>query len=138
MAGHDHTPEIHEHADAWHHHSAAEGMPQHEHASIVDAGALIKWFIGTSIILVVLIVALCMYFFRYNTQMRALYIENQEMAQQALTALAQAEKQLGTDGKPPEAFEYTALNKQARTVQTPIQKAMDDTVKRYQSASKPK
>jgi hypothetical protein len=134
MAGHDHTPEIHEHADAWHHHSAAEGMPQHEHASIVDAGALIKWFVGSTVVLVVLILALCMYFFRYNTQMRALYIENQEMAQQALTDIAKAEKQLGTDGKP---FEYTAVNKQTRAVQIPIDQAMKQTVQRYNAGKKP-
>jgi flagellar basal body-associated protein FliL len=128
MAGHDHTPEIHEHADAWHHHTPEEGLPQHEHAAIVNAGALLKWFIGITVVLVVVILALCMYFFRYSTQMRALYVENQELAKQAMTDIAKAEAQLGTDGKP---FAYTALNKQTRTVQIPIEQAMKQTVARY-------
>lgn len=37
---HPHTPEPSEHADVWHHHSAAEGMPQHEHGSRANPAAL--------------------------------------------------------------------------------------------------
>ncbi|HYE62773.1 MAG TPA: hypothetical protein VD997_12325 [Phycisphaerales bacterium] len=125
---HDHTPEIHEHADAWHHHIPEEGMPQHEHAAKVDSGALIKWFIGITVLLVVVVLALKMYFTKFTTQMRRTYVETTEIAQGAKTALAAAEATLGTDGRP---FTYKVANKQARTVQLPIDTAIKRTVERY-------
>ena len=37
---HPHTPEPSEHADSWHHHARAEGLPQHEHGSRANPAAV--------------------------------------------------------------------------------------------------
>lgn len=129
MAGHDHTPEIHEHADAWHHHIPEEGMPQHEHAAKVDSGALVKWFIGITVLLVVVILALKMYFTKFTTQMRRTYVETTELTANSKTAIHAAEATLGTDGKP---YTYKVVDKKAKTVQIPIDLAMKRTVEKYQ------
>lgn len=136
MAGHDHTPVIHEHADAWHHHTADEGMPQHEHAGIVDAGAIMKWLVAIVVSLLVTIVALKMYFTHYTNQLRTdPIVGNETIASSdvANTARAHAESRLGTDGR---SFQYTAADKKARTVQLPIDAAMRRTVEKYQQNDK--
>ncbi len=131
MSGHDHTPVIHEHADAWHHHTSEEGLPQHEHSSIVDASALIKWFFGTGILLVVVIIALGMYFTRYKTQMRMEFVETIEASGPASTARADAEHLLGVDAR--NDYKYTPADKKARTVHLPIDQAMSKTVEKYKT-----
>jgi len=132
MAGHDHTPEIHEHTDSWHHHEAAEGLPQHEHTAKADAGALVKWFFGIVVLLAIILVALGMYFSSYTTRLRERTVETQELAATAKTTLAAAEAKLGTDGKP---FKYTAGDKKARTIQIPIDTAIKRTVEKYQKTT---
>jgi hypothetical protein len=129
MAGHDHTPEIHEHADAWHHHIPEEGMPQHEHAAKVDSGALIKWFVGTTVLLIVTIVALKMYFTKYTTEMRRTSVETTKMGEKARTSLAEAEAALGIDGQP---FKHRIVDKKTKAVQLPLDEAIARTVKKYE------
>jgi hypothetical protein len=134
MAGHDHTPEIHEHADAWHHHIPEEGMPQHEHAAKVDSGALIQWFVGITVLLVVTIIALKMYFTKYTTEMRRTSVETSEMALKSHNVYKDAEEALGTTGGP---FKYRITNKQARTVQLPISEGIQRTLAKYQGQQGP-
>src|SRR3954470_23386255 len=133
MAGHDHTPAIHAHADAWHHHSSAEGAPQHEHASIADAGALARWIVLIILTMGVVILALVMYFKSYATQRRAAIVETINSSAGANTARADAEARLGSDGHPLSQYQYGFADKPAHKVQLPIEQAMQKTVERYQN-----
>jgi hypothetical protein len=129
MAGHDHTPAVHEHADEWHHHTAAEGRPQHEHAAIANPGALIKWFLAIVVTLVVTLMALVMYFKSYYaTVVRPSVIETTDLSRPAMTSREEAERRLGVGQA---RYEYKPADPQARTVQLPIEQAMQKTVERY-------
>jgi hypothetical protein len=131
MAGHDHTQAVQEHSDEWHHHSAAEGRPQHEHAAIANPGALLKWFMLIVIALVVTLVALIMYFQNYySTVMRPAVIETTNLSTGANTARASAESRLGTN-EPISKYQYKPADPKARTVQIHIEQAMQKTIEKY-------
>ena len=134
MSGHEHTPAVHDHADSWHHHEAAEGMPQHEHAGVADPVAIARWFTGILIAVVGLIIVLSVYFVKYTTKMRHERIETFGwISKEAAAARAQAEGQLGMAGAPP-AYEWA--DPAAGRVQIPIDQAMNEVVAKYAAKKK--
>lgn len=133
MSGHDQTPQHHEHTDDWHHHSAAEGVPQHEHASIANPSVLIHWLILIGASMIVVITALAMYFGRaYNeerqTKIETLYFYDNYGA----PPRDAAESTLGVN-TPLDHYSYKAANAQNHTVQLPIEQAMKKVVDKYQA-----
>ncbi|MBL9002202.1 MAG: hypothetical protein JNK25_13805 [Phycisphaerae bacterium] len=135
MSGHEHTPAVHDHADAWHHHDATEGMPQREHAGVADPMAIARWFTGILIVVVGLIIILSVYFVKYTTQMRHDRIETFGwISKDAATARAQAEARLGMTGGP---FLFEWSDAAAGTVQLPIEQAMSKVVSKYADSVKP-
>lgn len=65
------------HVDAWHHHTAEEGEPQHEHGGIAKTGVIFAWFLGGVIFLVGTIGVIIAYFDKYSTEQRVQLIEAQ-------------------------------------------------------------
>src|SRR5689334_4610591 len=128
MAGHDHTPDLHEHSDQWHHHSAVEGAPQVEHASVANPHVLIHWLVLISIAMIVVIAALGMYFGKYYDQVRREKVETLVFYDEnAKPRLIEAEGKLGI-GKRSEDYVYHAAT--ANTVQIPIEQAMNKVLAR--------
>lgn len=132
MSGHNHTPEVHEHADAWHHHSDAEGLPQQEHMATLNTLAIARWGLAITVMLVVFVVATGMYFSKYTARLRTERQEREAWA--GLAAEAQglrdsAEAVLSTGGKPET---YSWVSDQEGRVQLPIDKAMRKVVQRYE------
>lgn len=63
---HGHTPEVHGHADDWHHHDpSGEGIPQSEHGSIASPATITKWYVGLVGGVAISILALAMYYASY-------------------------------------------------------------------------
>jgi hypothetical protein len=134
MAGHDHTQVVHDHADSWHHHTSAEGRPQHEHASVANPHVLIHWFFLIVISGIVVIVSLLMYFGKMYNTTRQQRVETLQFYQEnAWPRVRDAEAALGTD-RPLSQFVFRAADRQAHTVQLPIEEAMKRVVARYQSS----
>jgi hypothetical protein len=132
MAGHDHTPDVHEHTDQWHHHSSAEGVPQVEHASVANPHVLIHWLILISIAMIVVIAALGMYFGKYYDQVRREKVETLYFYDNfGNPPREKAEGDLGV-GKPVSQFVYHAAS--ATTVQLPIEQAMNKVIAKYGSS----
>jgi hypothetical protein len=129
MGSHEHTPHAvtsgsHSggHADAWHHHGAEEGRPQAEHGAIANPGVLVRWFVLIVVTLVAVVLALMVYFQHYITNEKAIRIENTALAGGAQSAKTQAEGELSR---------YKPLDKDAGTVQIPIDQAMQKVVEKY-------
>lgn len=131
MSGHNHTPEVQEHADSWHHHSLAEGMPQHEHASMLNIRIITLWGVATSVGLILFMLAIAMYFTRYTTALR--HEREERTAWQGLSRNARetreaAEAVLSTGGKR-ETFSW--VQESEGKVQIPIERAMQRVVETY-------
>lgn len=122
MSSHEHSS--HGHADDWHHHSAAEGVPQHEHAATINTK-------NTFVVLVVIfgftaffILVTVLYF---NVSVRHLQVARIETiggANLFNTTKSQMEAELSTFG---------VVDPATKTVRIPIDRAIDRVVKRYQS-----
>lgn len=132
MAHHQHTPELHEHVDPWHHHSAAEGLPQHEHTGVVNTSMLMRWFVLIVVVLAGVLVAISLYFTSTVTQLKAQLIETNVLAADANLKKAEAMKVLSMDG--PASYSWSDAD--AGKVQIPIRQAMDKVVARYSGPAK--
>ena len=131
MAGHDHTQVVHDHADSWHHHSAAEGRPQHEHTAIANPSVLFHWFLLIVVSGITVIVALMMFFGKTYNLARREKIETLYFYDNfAAPARDKAEGLLGVD-KPLSQYTYHPADAQAHTVQLPIEEAMNRVVQKY-------
>jgi hypothetical protein len=128
MSGHEHTPAVHGHADAWHHHERAEGMPQREHVSMINSGLIVRWFVGILIFVVGLVVVVSTYFAKYATQLRAERVETTFFSRDATLARKEAEATLGI-GSPGQAYRW--VDSTTGQVQLPIEQAMTKVVERY-------
>lgn len=119
------------HADEWHQHSAAEGLPQVEHAGSVDTKAVAYWFVAIIIFVAVLSVIIAVYFNSVTSQLRAERIETTLIAQEANAAKAQAEATMGFNGQ---SGTYTWADAKAGAVQIPIEEAMKKVQAKYNAA----
>jgi hypothetical protein len=138
MSGHEHTPPVHDHADSWHHHEAAEGMPQAEHAGVADPMAIARWFTIILVAVVALIVIISVYFVKYTTRMRHERIETFGwISKDAVAAKKHAEGVLGEAGGP---ITYEWADPASGLVRIPIDAAMKKVVAEYSTrgSEKPK
>src|SRR5690606_28194427 len=107
--------EAHGH-DAWHQHTAAEGVPQHEHGAHTSAKALGLTFIIMVFGVIAVILVLVLYFNSYVSGYKARQQETTAMMEPAFNAKIAARKQL-------EEFGWADAN--AGTVRIPLDRAID-------------
>ncbi|GJQ29949.1 MAG: hypothetical protein HBSAPP03_18330 [Phycisphaerae bacterium] len=133
MSGHNTTPEVHEHADSWHHHEATEGLPQTEHLAVLNVTSISIWGAFTTVALVVVMVALGMYFSSYTTAHKQDKEERQGW--QHLSAPARAARDSAEAVLSVGAYkgneEYSWSPEGGDRVQIPIGKAMEKVVADY-------
>lgn len=121
-AQHGHyTPEKHEHADDWHHHGSEEGVPQAEHAGIVNPFTVGKWFILIVVSVIATVAVLYLYFTHYTTQQKAKFIETVSWSAEAAAYKARMEGEL--TGKA-EWLDH-------ERIRIPVSDAMSKVVKEY-------
>lgn len=138
--GHGHTPEVHGHADEWHHHEAAEGEPQRENASSMNTRNVAISFVVLCVTIGGVVLALVMLFDSYSTTTMARLKETTQSSQEYLTYRASAERVLGMGGQ---AGEYNwagaagggeAAGEPA--VQIPIDAAKRKVIEQYQKVGR--
>jgi hypothetical protein len=129
MSAHDHAA----HADDWHHHGKAEGVPQAEHTADINSSLIAKWFIGIMIAVVVLVVIVSVYFDSVATQLRASRVETTVSSKAALDARAEADRVLGNNGAPPV---YGWSDAEKGTVQMPIEYGKNKVIEKYNTPAK--
>lgn len=128
MSVHAHTPEVHEHADSWHHHGASEGIPQLEHGSVAEPAALIKWLVLIVAALAIVLIALFVYFDSYNHRLHAKRVETLNSAE-ANVHKAQAESRLGAAGSA--NFQYVPVENVPGKVHLPLDRAAERVIEKY-------
>ncbi|MBX3388752.1 MAG: hypothetical protein KF691_04795 [Phycisphaeraceae bacterium] len=115
--------EPHGHADAWHHHTLAEGIPQHEHAATVNTTntfvVLLVIFGFTAVFILVTV----LYFNVTVRQVQEARVETIGGAQLYNVMKSQMETDLSTFG---------VVDPATKTVRIPVDRAIDRVVKRYQ------
>lgn len=122
MAHHNHTPEVHEHVDEWHRHTADEGKPQQEHAGVISSVALLKAFVAITVTVVGLVIVLQMYYTHTVTQIKAEQMETANLAKEWTSTRAQWDAALTTAAPIGESG-----------WRIPVDKAMDRVIAKYES-----
>lgn len=112
--------------DDWHQHTAAEGMPQEEHAAQASVKALGMTFIVMTVGVIVTILLLVVYFKSYVGTYKAKVQEGTAIMQPAFEAKLAAQSKL-------ESFGW--IDRDARTVHIPIDQAMQSVINDYQNAA---
>lgn len=110
------------HADAWHHHEGAEGVPQHEHAATVDPAATLKVLVFVLGFTAIFILVTILYFNVTIRQQRESKIETTGGAEPYNAMKGQVERDLST---------YGVADPATKTVRVPLDRAIDRVVKKY-------
>jgi hypothetical protein len=121
------TPPVHEHIEEWHHHTAAEGLPQAEHGAKPNMLLLLVAFVGSVGFVGLTILATYMYFNSYTQGLRNERAETTAMGQDYRDYRAKSKKDL--EGG------YVWLNDEAARagrVTLPITTAKERVIARYQ------
>lgn len=114
----------HEAADAWHHHDlAAEGAPQSEHAAIARPAVLFQAFIAITLVVVVLVGILWVYFQNYTTALKASVIETTVLSKDYNQMKAKMDNELAG---------FSLGDAAGDKVNIPIDLAKQRVLKRYQ------
>jgi Tfp pilus assembly protein PilE len=108
--------------DAWHQHTAAEGMPQHEHASHTSTKALGLTFIIMVVGVIATILVLIAYFNSYVSTFKAERQEGTAAMKPAFEAKVAARQRLE---------EFGWVDREAGTVHIPLNNAIDKVVNEY-------
>lgn len=111
--------------DDWHQHSAADGVPQDEHAAQASVKALGMTFIIMTVGVILTILVLVAYFKSYVGSYRAKVQEGTAIMQPAFEAKLSARKHLE---------EFGWIDRDAQTVHIPLDRAMEQVVAEYQAA----
>jgi len=115
---HEHTP-----PDAWHRHSPDEGAPQAEHASQVSTVGLGVVFVSMTVMTVVLVVIVAMFFQRHIADLRRERVEIvSPIADIQIEYRQEANRELTT---------YGWVNEEAQTVRVPIESVYDTVVQEH-------
>ncbi len=114
--------ELHEVTDSWHHHTAAEGAPQHEHGSRVNTVILTFVFIAIVSVISGTITSAVLYFNRHITSLRQSQIET--------TVLAKAANEYRAAAEAAQA-KFGWADARAGAVQIPLDLARERVIKRY-------
>jgi cell division protein FtsL len=126
MAAHGHTPHVEEHADEWHHHGKEDGVPQAEHAGVINTWMLFQSFVVITVTVVVVLLAIVMYYKHYTTQQKALAIETDTTAIPTRSLKMEWNRQLG---------DYSAIGDKEGVYGIPVSEAMKKVVERYNGAA---
>lgn len=122
---HQHTPDAHEVPDAWHQHTADEGVPQEEHGGKANAALIAISLLATVAFLVMTIAVIVLYFTTYTTRLRVERVENTVLSKDQLQyKLDSAEK----------LREYSWINAETAhqdIVTIPLQDAKQKVLQRY-------
>jgi len=122
MSSHEHSS--HGHADAWHHHSSAEGVPQHEHAATINTtNTFLVLFVIFGFTAVFILVTI-LYFNVTVRHVQEARIETIGGAELFNTTKGQMEADLSTFG---------VVDPATKTVRIPVDRAIERVVKRYQT-----
>lgn len=119
---HEYMPHEHEHADAWHHHTLAEGMPQREHASHVDPLALFVALTLGAVFTVGAVVVTIIYFVQHTTDLKRDIRETTNMAAQQIEYHTGAMSQQD---------QYAWEDAEAGLVRIPVSQAMLQVARDY-------
>jgi heme/copper-type cytochrome/quinol oxidase subunit 3 len=120
------TPEVHEHSDDWHHHSAQEGAPQAEHGEKPNIPILMGAFLASVAFVGATILATYLYFGVYTQTLRAERMENTALAKEFLDYRTGSSDQLTLANK-------WVSDDAARAGQAPIpiEKAKEKVIAKY-------
>lgn len=130
---HGHTPGVHEHADAWHHHNpASEGIPQAEHAGVVSTSTVTLWLTGISIIVLLTVVSMFGYFGLYLSPLRAQTEEREAWTRLSEPAIAYKRVVLDSQAEPTRLETVPGVKVVAPSMA--IGQAMDKTIAQYNAA----
>lgn len=117
------------HADDWHHHTAAEGVPQPEHAATVNARVLVITFIGIVFGVVLLVLLIVAYFNTYTSTYKAQRSEGVPDARSTyMTGRLGAEERLGKVGY---------VDRENGVVHVPLDRAVERVVTEYEGVDRP-
>ncbi len=117
------------HVDEWHHHDAAEGHAQSEHAGQVNTTIIAKWFVVIVAFVVGSIAFIVVYFNQYNAGIRARSVET-TLAGDYVKYRDASQGKLSTAGHP-DAWTGLAGDK----VQVPVANAMQKVMESYKGGS---
>src|SRR5688500_9289124 len=106
----------HEQPDQWHRHTAAEGMPQAEHAAVASPKVLALSFFAITFTIAISVLILVIFFENYATRYKAEQIENVGLSTAFNTYKSGWEK---------ESKEYGWADAKAGTVKIPLDLAME-------------
>jgi hypothetical protein len=120
----DHTPELQETTDEWHLHTAAEGVPQEEHGSTINAPLLVLAFIGTVLSVVAVVILTFLYFTTYTNQLRRTRIETTALSEDYL-------QYRGRWQDTAQDYRWVSVEGEG-VVSLPLQVAMERVLERYQ------
>jgi hypothetical protein len=118
-----HVPHTHDAPDAWHTHTAAEGLPQQEHASVINSRILAGVLFALVAFVVVSVGVMIIYFNVFKTQFKA--------ARQETDVLARGYVEMRAKNTANMAGVGWADMTQGR-VRIPVDQAIDRVVEQYQ------
>jgi hypothetical protein len=137
MGHHQHTPGVEGHADDWHRHSAAEGLPQREHASVINTRLLLGWSAAIVVGFGIIVVAVVVYFGDYSRRLKQDRVERmgyEGIAAEYWRTKSAAENALGLT----DSFTFQWVDATAGTVAIPLSAAKENVIERYGSRPAPK
>lgn len=133
---HQHTPEFHDHADAWHTHHDDEPVPQAAHAEKVNVPMVVAYGTACFVAIVVVVAITTIYFNWYITKTK---IAREEQVDNGPTAssLLQAEYLNARKGVEEVEFKQTGwIDPEKNIVRLPIDVAMKKVVDQYAKRAK--
>lgn len=120
---HQETPHPEQHLDGWHQHTADEGVPQQEHAAHVNIAALLITFVAMVVTVLVLVIALTLFYKSTSAQMAAVRLEN--------TAGWSDDYVPYRDAAIEKISGYHADDAEAGTVRIPVDRAIEQVINQY-------
>ncbi len=120
---HQETPHPEQHLDEWHQHGPEEGVPQVEHAAHVNIGALIITFVLMVAIVLVLVIALTIFYRSTSAQLAAVRLENTVGWSDEYTPYRDAAVE--------QISGYHADDPDSGTVRIPVDRAIDQVIDQY-------
>lgn len=127
MSEHKELPHEHPEPDAWHRHSAEEGMPQAEHAATVNPTALGIFAVAMVFAIVFVLLLLTAYFNNYTYTFKARQLEGVPEARAIFeTDMANAAGRLAS---------YGWIDRTAGTVHLPMDQAFSTVIDEYKTGA---
>ncbi|MCX5691363.1 MAG: hypothetical protein NTV94_16500 [Planctomycetota bacterium] len=110
------------------HAQPGQGQAQVGHTMELNTRLLMAWFVGILAFVILLVIAVLVYFYSVAAKTRAERIETTLSSKEANAAKVAAEAALGVSGNP---ARYEWVDAKAGTVQIPVTDAMKKVVTKY-------